>query len=242
MITNISGYKFVTLDNLLSIKTELLTFCNSQAIKGTILLSSEGVNIMLAAEFAAIQSFEAFLRDKPCFSDITFKYSESEHQSYKRMFVKLKKEIITMKQTDIRPDKYPAPSVKPEVFKKWMDQNKVIVIDTRNDYEYISGSFINAIKLNISSFSEFPSAIEQISSSDKEKPVVVFCTGGIRCEKAAPYMLQHGFKEVYQLEGGILNYFDKCKGAPYYDGDCFVFDERIAVNTDLKPVSGDSVK
>lgn len=242
MITNISGYKFVTLDDLSGLKAILSGFCQARGIKGTILLSKEGINIMLAAEFSAICAFEVFIRETPCFNDITFKSSLSETQPYKRMFVKLKKEIITMKQEGIRPDLQPAPNVKPEVLREWLANNKVVLIDTRNDYEYEAGSFRDAIKLDIKTFSEFPTAVDQLSPSLKDQPVVVFCTGGIRCEKAAPYMLQHGFKEVYQLEGGILNYFDKCKGGPYYEGDCFVFDERVAVNPNLKPVNGEFLK
>jgi predicted sulfurtransferase len=234
MIINIAGYKFVNLDNLAQLKAELLAFCQSQSIKGTILLGHEGINIMLAAEMAAIKAFEQFLNAIDMFADITFKYSESEQQPYKRMLVKLKKEIVTMGQPDISPAEHPAPNIKPKEFKKWLDEKRdVVVIDTRNDYEYEIGTFEGAMDLHIEHFRDFPAAIAQLDESLKDKPVVVFCTGGIRCEKAAPYMIKQGFKEVYQLEGGILKYFEECKDA-HYRGDCFVFDDRVAVNANLE--------
>ncbi|MBY0544351.1 MAG: hypothetical protein K2Q14_02260, partial [Gammaproteobacteria bacterium] len=177
----ICGYKFVTLDNLIDLKKMLLTFCQTHSIKGTILLSEEGINVMLAAGLEAIDAFELFIKNMPSFADIDFKRSHSVKQPFKRMFVKLKKEIITLRQPDIRPDKNPAPAIQPVEFKQWLDEHRdVVIIDTRNEYEHQMGSFVNAINLHIDEFTEFPQAIEQLPVEMKEKPVVVFCTGGIR--------------------------------------------------------------
>lgn len=235
MITNISGYQFVNLNNLPQLKDELLEFCKSRAIKGTILIGEEGINIMLAADKGAIQQFVHFLHSKTEFADIIFKYSESQQSPFEKMLVKIKKEIVTMGQPDINPAQHPAPNLKPKEFKQWLDEGRdLVIIDTRNDYEYELGTFEGAIDLHIENFRSFPAAIAKLDESMKEKPVVVFCTGGIRCEKAAPYMIKQGFKEVYQLEGGILKYFEECKGA-HYKGDCFVFDDRVLVNSELEP-------
>lgn len=237
MFVNISGYKFITLDGLPVLKAELLDFCQQQSIKGTILLSAEGVNIMLAGTAEAIAAFDAFLKAKTPFNDLTFKYSESTGQPYKRMLIKLKQEIVTLRQPGINPAQHPAPNLLPKQLKQWLDEGRdIVVIDTRNEYEYAVGSFEQALNLHIDHFTEFPAAVEQLDPTFKDKPVVVFCTGGIRCEKAGPYLLKQGFKEVYQLEGGILKYFEDCQGA-HYRGDCFVFDERIAVNPKLEAVS-----
>lgn len=235
MIVNIAGYRFVTLERLAELKAEILAFCKAQQIKGTILLSHEGINVMLAGTEPAMQAFMHFLQAYPQFAGMEFKYSYCDEQPFQRTYVKLKKEIITMGQPEVEPAKHPAPNVLPAQFKQWLDEGReVVVIDTRNQYEYDVGTFKNALNLELEHFREFPEAIKQLDEEMKEKPVVVFCTGGIRCEKAAPYMLQQGFKEVYQLEGGILKYFEECGGA-HYDGDCFVFDERVAVDSQLHP-------
>ncbi|MFN7096699.1 MAG: rhodanese-related sulfurtransferase [Gammaproteobacteria bacterium] len=237
MIINISGYKFVSLDFLAKLKTELLDFCKSKDIKGTILLAKEGINIMLAADNEAIQAFETFIKAKPVFADIAFKYSQSEQLPFEKMLIKIKKEIVTMGQPDINPAQHPAPNLPPKEFKQWLDEGReLVIIDTRNDYEYELGTFEGAIDLHIKNFRSFPAAVANLDDTMKDKPVVVFCTGGIRCEKAAPYMIKQGFKEVYQLEGGILKYFEECDGA-HYKGECFVFDDRILVNTKLEEVN-----
>lgn len=230
-IVNIAGYKFITLNELSSLRTHFLDFCLAHQLKGTILLSPEGINIFLAGFSQHINEFNSFLAADARFSDITFRISYSDTVPFKRLKVKLKKEIITFRQPDIAPVKQRAQSVSPEQFKQWLDDNHpVTILDTRNDFEIQFGTFNNAINLQINDFCEFTQAPGRIPS---DKPIVMFCTGGIRCEKAALYLEQHGFDNVFQLEGGILNYFEKVGGV-HYQGACFVFDERIALNSQLK--------
>jgi len=146
--------------------------------------------------------------------------------------IKLRKEIISFRQERINPVEKTAPSISPEIFKKWLDENRdITVLDTRNDYEIRFGTFANSVNLQLNNFCEFSEAALQLKH---DKPIVMFCTGGIRCEKAALYLQAQGHADVYQLEGGILNYFAKVGGA-HYQGECYVFDERISVNTNLQP-------
>lgn len=230
-ILNIAGYKFITLTELSELRVRLLEMCLALNTKGTILLSQEGINISLAGTFENISSFKAYLKEDARFADVTFRESYSEAEPFKRMKVKIKKEIITMRCPDIRPELGRAPSIAPEEFKLWLDENRdITILDTRNDYEVECGTFRGAINLKIDDFCEFPRSIETITC---EKPIVMFCTGGIRCEKAALQLLKTGCKEVYQLEGGILNYF-KTVGGDHYEGDCFVFDQRVALNPKLQ--------
>jgi UPF0176 protein len=233
-ILNIAGYKFTTLEHLPELRTYLLNQCQTLALKGTILLSPEGINITLAGTTTGIASLKAWLNTDLRFADITFRESQSAILPFKRLKVRIKKEIITLRQPEIQPAVQRAPAISPQQFKQWLDEKRAItILDTRNDYEVQLGTFTGAIQLNIQDFCELPIAIENISTA---KPIVLFCTAGIRCEKAALYLLNKKiFSEVYQLDGGILNYFATVGGA-YYDGTCFVFDERIALDTTLQPI------
>jgi UPF0176 protein len=198
-------------------------------IKGTILLSTEGINLFMAAEEANLQEFITSLTGLEEFKDLTFKRSYSETIPYRRLIVRIKAEIISFGQ-DVKPQQQTAPYITPEQLKQWYEKGQdMLVLDTRNDYEVNLGTFENAESLAIENFRQFPEAVKGLLEKYRDKPIVTFCTGGIRCEKAATFMLKQGFKEVYQLEGGILNYFDKCGGS-HYQGDCFVFDDRIAIN------------
>ncbi len=233
---NIAAYKFVALEPsaLPSLRAEMKERALACDLKGTILLSHEGINLFLAGTPENIESYQAFLAAKPAFSGLVYKESLSDTQPFSRMLVRLKKEIISMGHAHVQPEKHTAPHLSPEKLKEWYEQgHEMIVLDTRNDYEIELGTFKGAVDLKIDSFRDFPEAISSLPESAKDKPVVTFCTGGIRCEKAAEYMLQKGYKEVYQLDGGILNYFEKCGGA-HYDGECFVFDKRVAVNSKLE--------
>lgn len=235
-IVNVSAYKFVTLKE--AILPDLRAVFKDKAVslnlKGTILLSTEGINLFLAGERDNIDEFKAFLAERPSFQEMWFKESYSDHQPFSRMLVRLKKEVISMGHAEIEPEKETAPHLPPEILKQWYENNKeMIVLDTRNDYEVELGTFENALDLNIETFRAFPDAIDMLPEEMKEKPIVTFCTGGIRCEKAAQLMLNKGFKEVYQLEGGILNYFEQC-GGEHYEGECFVFDKRVALDGNLK--------
>jgi|SRR5579885_881180 UPF0176 protein len=230
-ILNIAGYRFVSLDNIEILRETLLEQCKKHALKGTILLSREGINISLAGTTENIHSIIQILNHDERLADIRFHMTHSAFQPFKRLKVKLKKEIITMRKPQANPIELRAPSISPEAFKQWLDEKKdITILDTRNDYEVRFGTFAGAVNLKIDDFVQFPSASTAIG---KNKPIVMFCTGGIRCEKAALYMLSEGYADVYQLDGGILGYFNKVGGA-HYQGECFVFDERVSVDPNLE--------
>lgn len=234
-IINIASYKFVHLDEgtLLDLRIKLKEYADQCDVKGTILLSNEGINLFLAGERENIVRLQTFIAGMEPFSDLVYKESISDRKPFTRMLVRLKKEIISMGHFDIKPEEHTAPHLSPEELKQWYDEGRdIVILDTRNDYEVQLGTFKDAIDLNIDTFRAFPDAIDMLPEEIKEKPVVTFCTGGIRCEKASELMLQKGFKDVYQLDGGILNYFEKC-GSDHYEGECFVFDKRVAVDTNL---------
>lgn len=229
-ILNIAGYKFTPLDDLSALREHLMSACLSLSLKGTLLLSHEGINISLAGEKENVLVFIQRLKSDSRFSDISFHQTYSTHQPFKHLKIKLRKEIITLKQPDANPLTQTAPNLSPLEFKLWLDEKRdITILDTRNDYEVRFGTFEGAVNLQIDDFGEFPTAMTKV---DNNKPIVMFCTGGIRCEKAALYMQHHGYKEVYQLKGGILGYF-AAVGAAHYQGECFVFDERIAVDANL---------
>jgi UPF0176 protein len=241
-VVNISCYKFVTLTDREALKAELTARCLALGLKGTILLAPEGINVFLAGSRAAIDAIVAHLRADPRFGDLAPKESLSAEPPFKRMRVRLKKEIITMKHPLIRPEAGRAPSVAAATLKQWLDRGvddegrPVVMLDTRNDYEVAAGTFENAVDYAIGVFSEFPPRLAENRGDFAGKTVVSFCTGGIRCEKAAIHMKEIGIERVYQLEGGILKYFEEVGGA-HYRGDCFVFDQREAVAADLQPAS-----
>ena len=231
---NISAYKFVDLDNLADRKSKLRPMCQSLGLKGTILLSLEGINMFLAGTREAIDEFMSHIGDQPEFEGILVKESLSDHQPFSRMLVRIKKEIISMGVEAIRPRQKTSPKISATQLKQWLDDGKELtLLDVRNDYEIEVGTFENAVPVGVDHFRKFPEATKQLPDSMKQKPVVMFCTGGIRCEKAGPYMEEEGFNEIYQLDGGILKYFEDC-GGQHYQGDCFVFDKRVAVDPDLK--------
>ena len=242
-VVNISCYKFVTLTDREALKTGLAARCLELDLKGTILLAPEGINVFLAGSRDAIDAIVAHLRADPRFADLQPKESLSAAPPFKRMRVRLKKEIITMKHPLIRPEAGRAPSVPAATLKQWLDRGcddegrAVVMLDTRNGYEVAAGTFENAVDYGIGIFSEFPPRLAEHLADYAGKTVVSFCTGGIRCEKAAIHMKEIGIERVYQLEGGILKYFEEV-GGTHYRGDCFVFDEREALSADLQPASG----
>jgi UPF0176 protein len=201
-------------------------------LRGTVLLSEEGINLNLSGTKAAIAEFQTFLLADIRFADMTFRTSFSSGQPFKFMKVKIRKEIITMRRPEVRAADARAQGLAPHELKKWLDENRdITILDTRNDYEVRFGTFKNATHFEIKDFSEFPAVAEK--KLTPEKPIVMFCTGGIRCEKAALHLQNAGFPEVYQLDGGILNYFSEVGGA-HYDGECFVFDQRVSVDASLQ--------
>ncbi len=211
----------------------MLRQCEEFCIKGSILLSPEGININLSGTLDNIALWMNFLKKDPRFNDMTFKESYSDTVPFKRLKVKLKKEIITLRHPEIRPDEKRAPAISAMALKTWLDEKRdITLLDTRNDYEIALGTFEGAVDLQIADFCALPEAVSNIP---KDKPIVMFCTGGVRCEKAGLHLLEKGFSEVYQLEGGILQYFSEAGGA-HYQGSCFVFDERVALNPNLQPI------
>lgn len=205
-------------------------------IGGTILLSPEGINGFLGASEAGIRAMQQFLRSVPGLEGLDFKESWSNEVPFNRCLVKLKKELISMGHAEIDPAHQTGSRLDPEMLREWIRQGREFtIVDTRNDYELDVGKFQGAVDLHLKSFREFPEALDQwlVRNPDaRERPVVMYCTGGIRCEKATAYGLKAGMKNVYQLEGGILRYFEKC-GGEGYEGDCFVFDKRVALTPDL---------
>ncbi|MFZ0107510.1 MAG: sulfurtransferase [Thiobacillus sp.] len=242
-VVNISCYKFITLSDREALKAALAQRCQALDLKGTILLAPEGINVFLAGSREAIDEMVAWLRADPRFADLQPKESLSASAPFRKLRVRLKKEIITMKMPLIRPEEGRAPSVAAATLKQWLDRGcddegrPVVMLDTRNDYEVEAGTFEAAVDFDIGSFSEFPPQLARHRDEFAGKTVVSFCTGGIRCEKAAIHMQAVGIERAYQLEGGILKYFEEVGGA-HYRGDCFVFDQREALSADLQPASG----
>jgi RluA family pseudouridine synthase len=233
-IQNIAAYKFAPLQDLRELRTHLLAKCKNWNLKGTILLSPEGINLFVAGEASGIESLLAELRALPGLAELTPKYSETEHQPFRRMLVRLKKEIITFGVEGINPALRTSPKLQAKELKKWLDEGRpVTLLDTRNDYEVKLGTFKNALPIGIDAFRQFPDAVRKLPEEMKDQPVVMFCTGGIRCEKAGPFMEREGFKHILQLDGGILKYFEEC-GGEHYEGECFVFDQRVGVDPALQ--------
>lgn len=234
MIANIAAYKFVAIDDTDGLRTSLRASCLRLALKGTILLAPEGINLFLAGPREAVSEFLAGLALDRRFAAIEPKWSWSDVVPFKRLRVKQKKEIVTLRCDGIDPAVAPAPMLTAVELKRWYDEGRdFVMLDTRNMWEFSAGTFDNALNPLLRSFSEFPLAIEALAEF-KDQTVVTFCTGGIRCEKAAPLLLAHGFREVHQLQGGILKYFEECGGA-HWQGNCVVFDERGALDPHLRP-------
>jgi UPF0176 protein len=233
-ILNIAAYKFVSLPELRSLRARLLALCKSWELKGTILLSAEGINLFVAGERGKIELLLVELRNVPGLEDLSPKISETEHQPFTKMLVRIKKEIIAFGVEGIEPGKRTSPKLAAKELKQWLDEGRpVTLLDTRNDYEVKLGTFKNALPIGVDHFREFPDAVRKLPSTMKELPIVMFCTGGIRCEKAGPFMEREGFKNIFQLDGGILKYFEEC-GNAHYDGECFVFDQRVGLDPSLQ--------
>ena len=207
-------------------------------LKGTVLLAHEGINLMLAGEQTRLDHWLGALQSDPRFATLEMKRHSADHVPFQRLRVKVKREIIRMDHPTIRPAQGRAPAVAPATLRRWLEQGHdddgrdVVTLDTRNAFEVDAGTFDNAIDWRIGKFTEFPAALQAHKAALQDKTVVSFCTGGIRCEKAAILMQEEGLEHVYQLEGGILKYFEHTDGA-HYHGGCFVFDERTVLAPDL---------
>ncbi len=236
-ILNVAAYRFVTVNEPAVLQHTLLTAANAVGLKGTILLATEGINLFLAGTTAVVEGFiTAHLETDPRLKGLDFKRSYSIEVPFKRMKVRVRPEIVTFAQLGqprVNPALTPAPAVSAQQLKEWIDSGKeLVILDTRNTFEFERGAFDGSEHLGNDNFRQFAQAIEKAPVEWHNKTVVTFCTGGIRCEKAAPFLIERGFKDVYQLQGGILRYFELV-GKAHYTGDCFVFDERRALNDEL---------
>ena len=234
-ITVCAMYRFVDLPNYESIQAPLLKVMKDLDIKGTLLLASEGINGTVSGTQESVESLLAWLRDIQEFAEIDYKLSFDETQPFYRTKVKLKKEIVTMGVEGIDPKRVVGTYVKPRDWNSLISDPEVLLIDTRNDYEFEIGTFEGAINPVTDTFREFPKYVEENLDPEKHKKVAMFCTGGIRCEKSTAYLKEKGFDEVYHLEGGILKYLEEVpEEETLWKGDCFVFDNRVAVNHKLE--------
>ena len=233
LFLNIAGYKFEQLDSLDTLIPEFQDKCDELELKGSVYLSPRGINFSISGTEENIEKYIEFMENDSRFLNIPLKRTFSETQPFRRMKVRLKKEIISLGRDDIDPRELTGEYVSPQELLSMYENNEdVVVLDTRNEYETRVGLFENAVDLQLDTFRDFPKAIEQLPEEYKEKQIVMYCTGGIRCEKASAVMLKAGFTDVKQLEGEVLDYF-KETGGKYWNGDCFVFDERVALDTDL---------
>jgi UPF0176 protein len=228
-------YKFVSLEDFEDIKPPLLAFMLEHDVRGTLLLAKEGINGTVSGTRASIDALLAYLKQDERLANISYKESFTDEQPFLRTRVKLKKEIVTMGVEGIDPNHIVGTYVKPKDWNALISDPEVLVVDTRNDYEYQVGTFKHALNPDTETFREFPDYVKQNLDPEKHKKVAMFCTGGIRCEKSTAYMKEQGFEEVYHLEGGILKYLEEVpEEETLWEGECFVFDERVTVNHALE--------
>ncbi len=232
-IVNIAAYKFAALERLPDLRHGLRQLCQQQHLRGTILLSTEGINLFVAGQRDDVDALLQYLHQVPGLEHLPVKESPSDDQPFNRMLVKIKREIIAFGVPDIDPGRYTSKRISALQLKQWLDEGRrLTLLDTRNNFEIQAGTFAGAVPIGIDDFRQFPTAVKQLPDAWKQQPVITFCTGGIRCEKAAPYLESQGFQDVYQLDGGILKYLEQC-GDAHYRGQCFVFDKRVAVDASL---------
>jgi UPF0176 protein len=228
-------YRFVRLDDYESMREPLLNFCTERGVKGTLLLAHEGVNGTISGSKTAIADVLSYLRSDDRLSDLDCKFSYHEERPFLRMKVKLKREIVTMGLEDIDPNQSVGRYASPVEWNELIDDPECLVIDTRNDYEVEIGSFRGAINPGTKSFRDFPAWVDENLDPQKHKKVAMFCTGGIRCEKSTSLLVSKGFDDVWHLKGGILNYLEETpESSTRWEGECFVFDNRVAVNHQLE--------
>lgn len=226
-------YKFVDLPDYREKQAYLLNYCQTHQVKGTILLASEGINGTIAASRHGIDQVLLYLKSDPRLADLTHRESLA-NPPFERMKVKLKKEIVTLGVSEVNPNEQVGTYVTPQEWNNLIEDPEVLVIDTRNSYEVDIGTFKNAVNPNTHSFREFPDYVNHHLNPNQYKKVAMFCTGGIRCEKASSFLLKQGFTEVYHLKGGILKYLEEITPEEsLWEGECFVFDERVAVTHGL---------
>ena len=232
--TIITFYQFKKIDDILNIKNELVHFCKFNKIKGTIILAEEGINGTIAGLFESIKKFESHLLSIG-FANYNPKYSYSKFMPFFRLKVRNKKEIVTLRSKDVDPENITGKKIRPKDWNNLISDKETILIDVRNNFEVQMGTFKNSINPNTKSFTEFKSYLKNNLNKAKDKKIAMFCTGGIRCEKISSYMIKKGFKDVNQLHGGILSYLEKTSHEnSLWNGECFVFDNRVSVKNELK--------
>jgi UPF0176 protein len=242
MIKNIAAYQFTRILDPHTLAAQLRTWAEAGRLYGTVLVAEEGINLFLAGEVQSIGEFVSNVRGDPRFADMVVKVSMSEELPFSRLKVKVKPEIISFRQDGASPEAQRAPSVSPTELARWIERGsddrgrKLVLLDTRNREEIAYGTFIDALTLPIDNFTELPDAVLARREALADATVVSFCTGGIRCEKAALWMRAQGMDNVLQLDGGILGYFEVA-GGKGYTGNCFVFDDRIALDPTLAAIS-----
>ncbi len=231
----VSFYRFLDLEDPHTFRDELQELCDQQGLLGTVLVAHEGFNGTLAGSEAAVNVVFDWLRERAGIDeDLDARWTDAEEAPFRRMRVKVKKEIVTLGRPDILPHRRTGEHVSPERWNELIADPDVLVIDTRNHYEIEVGTFPGAIDPGNDSFREFPAFARELAAESTERPLAMFCTGGIRCEKATALMMELGFDEVYHLQGGILNYLEQVPDADNrWEGECFVFDQRVAVDRDL---------
>ncbi len=239
-LTIATFYKFVSIPDFRELQLPLQAHCQQHQIRGTILLAAEGINATISGPQFGIDATIAYLQTDPRLADLEVKYSQAADFPFERLKVRLKSEIVTLGQPDIHPSKWVGTYVEPYDWNDLIRDPEVTVIDTRNTYEVEIGTFEGARNPETRSFREFPEYVERELDPERHESVAMFCTGGIRCEKATSYLIARGFKEVYHLRGGILKYLETVPIAEsLWQGECFVFDERVAVGHNLEPGSYD---
>lgn len=233
-------YKFTQMTGLLRWRQQIKECCQHHGIKGSFLLAEEGINATVAGPRSAIDALLNWLRQQPGLADLEHKESYAPFVPFQRLKVRLKREIVNMQVPGVSPEEMVGHYVAPAQWNRLIADPKVLLIDTRNDFEVQLGSFRGAVNPQTESFHEFPGYVQQQLDPQKHKKVALFCTGGIRCEKATSYLLGQGFQEVFHLQGGILNYLEKVPPEEsLWEGECFVFDGRVTVNHDLEPGEGE---
>ncbi|MBO0343624.1 rhodanese-related sulfurtransferase [Roseibium limicola] len=229
-------YKFVPLDDFEAMRDPLKAFCQERDVRGSILLASEGLNGTIAGPEEGLREVLAYLQSDPRMSELEYKEAWADRHVFKRMKVRLKQEIVRLAVDGIDPNDVVGTYVQPEDWNALISDPEVVVIDTRNDYEFAFGTFDGAMNPETQSFREFPEWVRKAQELENKPKIAMFCTGGIRCEKASSLMLQQGFDEVYHLQGGILNYLEKVpEEQSLWKGECFVFDDRVSVDHKLQP-------
>lgn len=235
-IVVVTFYKFVSLPDYRQMRVPLRDYCQRQGVRGSILLAEEGINATIAGERAGIEAVLAHLRADGRLADLTYKVSYCDEQPFGKMKVRLKREIVNLGVEGIDPNEMVGEYIAPQAWNDLIRQPDVVLVDTRNDYEVQLGTFEGALNPRIDAFGEFPQYVQRHLKPGEHKRVAMFCTGGIRCEKATAYLLRQGFEEVYHLEGGILKYLEEVPAdESLWRGECFVFDERVTVDHALEP-------